>query len=75
MLRNVTMPGHAIGGATVSSVRRLLTIVIRLALVAALGAAVRQVLLERSPRRALNGTEPVIGSLDTWAAVPRRPAG
>jgi hypothetical protein len=38
-------------------------------------AAVRQVLLDRTPRRSLHGSEPVIGSLDTWPVVPRRPAG
>jgi hypothetical protein len=52
--------------------RRFLTIVIRTALVAAVLGAVRQVLLDRSPRRALDG-KPVIGSLDTWPKVPRRP--
>lgn len=52
--------------------RRFFTIVIRIALVAALFGVVRQVLLDRSPRQALRG-QPVIGSLDTWPTVPRRP--
>ena len=34
---------------------------------------VRAVLLDRAPRRELHGDEPVIGSLDTWPAVPRKP--
>jgi hypothetical protein len=53
--------------------RRLLSTVVRAALVIAVLAVVRTVLLDRSPRRALNGSEPVIGSLDTWPAVPRKP--
>jgi hypothetical protein len=53
--------------------RRRLTFVFRIALVAAAFAVVRQVLLGRSPRQALHG-QPVIGSLDTWPTVPRRPA-
>jgi len=52
--------------------RRGLTILIRLALLAAVTAAVRQVLQDRSPRQALHGADPVIGSLDTWPDVPRR---
>ncbi|HVB91932.1 MAG TPA: hypothetical protein VND70_07505 [Acidimicrobiales bacterium] len=55
--------------------RRSLTIGLRIALVVAVLGAVRQVLLDRAPRRGLNGSEPVIGSLDTWPAVPRRPTG
>jgi hypothetical protein len=49
--------------------RRMLLIVF----LGVLLAAVRQVLLDRQPRRALHGSAPVIGSLDTWPAVPRRP--
>ncbi len=52
--------------------RRFLTIVARIALVAAAFGVLRQILLDRSPRRALDG-ERVIGSLDTWPDVPRRP--
>ena len=52
--------------------RRFLTIVIRIALVAAVFGDVRQVLVDRSPRQTLHG-QPVIGSLDTWPIVPRRP--
>jgi hypothetical protein len=33
---------------------------------------VRRILLDRSPRQDLRG-QPVIGSLDTWPDVPRRP--
>jgi hypothetical protein len=51
---------------------RFFSIVIRIALVAAVFGLVRQVLLDRSPRQALRG-QPVIGSLDTWPTVPRRP--
>jgi hypothetical protein len=53
--------------------RRVLTILIRTTLVAALLGVVRAVLLDRSPQRSLHGTEPVVGSLDTWPKVPRRP--
>ncbi|HEX3794939.1 MAG TPA: hypothetical protein VHV57_10615 [Acidimicrobiales bacterium] len=54
--------------------RRLLRLVIRSILLSVLIAVVRQVLLERAPQQALKNNEPVIGSLDTWPAVPRRPA-
>jgi hypothetical protein len=53
--------------------RRLLTMAIRAALVAALVGVVRAILLDRAPRRPLHGADPVIGSLDTWPKVPRRP--
>jgi len=53
--------------------RRLLWTAIRAALVIVVLAVVREVLLDRAPRRALHGSEPVIGSLDTWPAVPRKP--
>jgi len=49
--------------------RRLLLIVLAIVLT----GVVRQLLLDRTPRRALNGNDPVVGSLDTWPAVPRRP--
>jgi hypothetical protein len=55
--------------------RRPLTIIVRLALVAAVLGAVRAVLLDRRPQRSLQGSEPVVGSLDTWPEVPRRPKG
>ena len=54
--------------------RRVLTILIRTALVAAAFAVVRHILVDRSPRQSLHG-QPVIGSLDTWPDVPRRPSG
>jgi hypothetical protein len=53
---------------------RLLSLVVRLALLAAVVGVVRAVLADRSPRRALDGTQPVVGSIDTWPEVPRRPA-
>ena len=53
--------------------RRLLWTAIRVALVIAVLAVVREVLLDRAPQQALRGDEPVIGSLDTWPAVPRKP--
>jgi hypothetical protein len=52
---------------------RSLTIALRTALVAAAFALVRAILLDRAPRRALHGSDPVVGSLDTWPQVPRRP--
>jgi hypothetical protein len=55
--------------------RRLFSRLIRAALVAAFVGLVRQVLLGRTSRRSLHGSEPVIGSLDTWPEVPRRPEG
>jgi hypothetical protein len=53
--------------------RRVLTLVIGSALLAALLGLVRVVRADRAPQRSLHGTEPVVGSLDTWPAVPRRP--
>jgi hypothetical protein len=54
--------------------RRLLWTALRAALVIAVLAVVRELLLDRAPQRVLRGDEPVIGSLDTWPAVPRKPA-
>jgi len=54
--------------------RRLLGVLVRAALVIAVVAVVRAVLIDRAPQRALQGGTPVIGSLDTWPAVPRKPA-
>jgi len=53
--------------------RRLLWMLFRAALVIGVLALVRAVLLDRAPQRALHGSEPVIGSLDTWPDVPRKP--
>jgi hypothetical protein len=55
--------------------RRMLTLVIRTALLATIVAVVRAVRADRTPQRALHGTQPVVGSLDTWPTVPRRPTG
>jgi len=52
--------------------RRLVWTLFRAALVIGVLALVRAVLLDRAPQRALHGSEPVIGSLDTWPAVPRK---
>jgi hypothetical protein len=53
--------------------RRLFSTLVRAAVVVVVLAVVRAVLLDRAPQRALHGSEPVIGSLDTWPAVPRKP--
>jgi hypothetical protein len=55
--------------------RRLVSTLLRALLVIAVLAVVRAVLLNRAPQRAIqaNGREPLIGSLDTWPAVPRKP--
>ena len=52
--------------------RRIVSTLFRAALVIGVLAVVRAVLLDRAPRRELHGSEPVIGSLDTWPAVPRK---
>jgi len=52
--------------------RRFVSTLFRAALVIGVLAEVRAVLLDRAPRRELHGDEPVIGSLDTWPAVPRK---
>jgi hypothetical protein len=54
--------------------RRLFSVAFRLACIAAIVAVARQLMLERAPERAIDGTKPVLGSLDTWPAVPRKPA-
>jgi hypothetical protein len=59
--------------ATVVGMRRLLSTLVRAALVIGALAVVRAVLLDRAPRRELRRGEPVIGSLDTWPEVPRKP--
>jgi hypothetical protein len=66
----VAMAGHA----TVVRMRRLLSGLLRAALIVGALAIVRAVLLDRAPRRELHGGEPVIGSLDTWPTVPRKPS-
>lgn len=53
--------------------RRLLWSLLKTGLLIAVLAVVRSVLLDRAPRRALHGDEPIIGSLDTWPEVPRKP--
>jgi hypothetical protein len=61
------------GHATVVAMRRLVSAVVRAAIVIAVVAIVRAILLARTPQTALHGGEPIIGSLDTWPAVPRKP--
>jgi hypothetical protein len=61
-------------GGTLPRVRRHVWTLARIALVLAAMAVLRQILLDRGPRQALHGDEPVIGSLDTWPDVPRKPA-
>jgi hypothetical protein len=53
--------------------RRLLRTLFRAAIVVTVLAIVREVLLDRTPQKALRGNEPLIGSLDTWPTVPRKP--
>jgi hypothetical protein len=53
--------------------RRLFRTLVRAAVVVTVVAVVREILLDRTPHQALQGNEPVIGSLDTWPAVPRKP--
>jgi hypothetical protein len=53
--------------------RRLSSTLFRVALIVGVLAVVRVVLLDRAPRRELHRDEPVIGSLDTWPPVPRKP--
>jgi hypothetical protein len=54
--------------------RRLVSTLVRAAIVIVVVAVVREILLDRTPQKTLHGSEPVIGSLDTWPAVPRKPA-
>jgi uncharacterized membrane protein len=59
--------------ATVVAVRRLVWFLVRTVVVIVVVAVIREILLERTPQKALHGSEPVIGSLDTWPVVPRKP--
>jgi hypothetical protein len=61
------------GDATVDGMRRLVSNLMRAVVVIVVVAVIREILLDRTPERALHGREPVIGSLDTWPAVPRKP--
>ncbi len=69
-VRSVAMGVHA----TVVVMRRLVWTIVRAVIVIVVVAVVREILLERTPEKALHGSEPLIGSLDTWPAVPRKPA-
>ena len=59
--------------ATVDAMRRLVRTLVRLTVLVVVVATIREILLERQPQKALHGSQPVIGSLDTWPAVPRKP--
>jgi hypothetical protein len=65
----MAMRGHA----TVVRMRRLVSTLLRAVIVIVVVAVVREILLDRTPEKALHGREPVLGSLDTWPAVPRKP--
>jgi hypothetical protein len=54
--------------------RRTLSILTRLAALAVVIRLVQAVRADRAPRRALEGTRPLVGSIDTWPTVPRRPS-
>jgi hypothetical protein len=54
--------------------RRLVSRLFRAVVIIVVVAVVREILLDRTPEKKLHGSEPVIGSLDTWPAVPRKPA-
>jgi hypothetical protein len=54
-------------------VRRLVFAAFRLAVLIGILAVLRELFLDRAPERALQGNQPVIGSLDTWPEVPRKP--
>lgn len=52
---------------------RLVVRIVALALLAAgVGFAVRAVLAGRAPQRSVDGSGPILGSLDTWPSVPRK---
>jgi hypothetical protein len=76
MLRNWGTAGNATACSDYPvAMRRLCTAVLRTALVVVAAGVVRALVLDRAPRRALHGTAPLIGSVDTWPKVPRRPTG
>ena len=62
-----------VGDATVVRMRRLVSTLVRALIVIVVVAVIREILLDRTPEKALHGSEPVIGSLDTWPVVPRKP--
>ena len=69
MLCRVAMPAHA----TVVGMRRLLSALLRAALIVGALAVRARRPARPGARRALHRDEPIIGSLDTWPAVPRKP--
>jgi hypothetical protein len=52
---------------------RLIRNLVILILVAGTFALVRQLLVDRAPKKGADGDGPVFGSLDTWPEVPRAP--
>jgi hypothetical protein len=60
---------------TVGDVKNVVRLVIVVSALAGGAALARRLLAERAPRRELNGSGPILGSLDTWPAVPRSPSG
>jgi hypothetical protein len=62
-----------VGDATVVRMRRLVSTLLRALIIVAVVAVIRVILLDRTPEKALHEGEPIIGSLDTWPAVPRKP--
>jgi hypothetical protein len=55
-------------------VRHLLKLLVLVGLAAGAAYVVRGLLDERAPRRELRGDGPILGSLDSWPPVPKRPA-
>jgi hypothetical protein len=53
--------------------RRLFSFAVRVGVMVGVLAVLRELLIDRTPERGLNGKQPVIGSLDTWPEVPRKP--
>jgi hypothetical protein len=62
-----------VGDATVVGMRRLVSTLLRALVIVVVVAVIRVILLDRTPEKALHAGEPIIGSLDTWPAVPRKP--
>lgn len=69
-------PSHSSGPATAryrGPVRTLRRIAALAVVAAVVTAVVRWAAAGRAPRRELNGSGPLPGSLDTWPPVPRAP--
>jgi hypothetical protein len=59
---------------SVATMRSILRVLLVLSALTGMALLARRLLAERAPRRELNGSGAILGSLDTWPVVPRNPS-